>query len=249
MTHLSPPPPVEGATYSSPQMFERRRRILREARKLLVERGLEGFSFRDLCQRAGVAQRTIYNAFGGKERVMASAITQYYLHFIGLIGHSQIADTLDGVLERLIRVHVRNVDIKNYVKAVVALYYSPTADPEIRGAMRQIGVDGMTPWLSRLKASGKLKRGVDPGELIDNLTNVQYMILAGWILGEITDERFVFRMVEALLLMASGAVRGKALIEVNARLEDMHGERAWFDGTVEGARAALLAAGIGRGRG
>lgn len=247
MNHL-PPPPAEGSTYSSPQMFERRRRILREARKLLVERGLEGFTLRDLGERAGVAQRTIYNAFGGKERVMAVAIRQYHHHFIGLVSHAHPADSLDGVLEQLILTHVRNLDIKNYVKAVVALYYSPTADPEIRAAMRQIGIDALTPWLHRLKAAGKLRRGIDYDELIDNLTNVQYMILAGWRLGEIADDRFVFRMVEALLLMAAGAAKGAAHAEITDRLNDLHGERAWFDGAVEGAKAALAAAGIGRVR-
>ena len=247
INHL-PPPPAEGSTYSSPQMFERRRRILREARNLLVERGLEGFTLRDLCQRADVAQRTIYNVFGGKERVMATAIRQHHAHFIGLVNHVHPADGLDGVIEQLILTHQRNLDIKNYVRAVVALYYSPTAAPEIRGAMRQIGIDVLTPWLHGLKAAGKLKRGVAFDELIENLTNVQYMILAGWCLGEIPDDRFVFRMVEALLLMAAGAAKGAALAEITGRLNDLHGERAWFDGAVADARTALAAAGIGRPR-
>jgi len=241
---LPPHGSAEGSTYSSPQMFERRRRILREARGLLVERGLEGFSLRDLGQRAGVAQRTIYNAFGGKERVMAVAIQQYYNHFVGRLVQAHPIDTLDGVVERLICAHIRNVDIKNYVKAVVALYNSPTADPEIRGAMRRIGVEGLTPWLRRLSASGKIRRGIDYDELVDNLTNVQYMMLTAWCLDAIEEERFVFRLIEAFLLMAGGATRGSALAEINGWLADLHGPKIRFASAVEGARVALAAAGI-----
>lgn len=225
-------------------MFERRRRILREARKLLVQRGLEGFTFRELCKNADVAQRTIYNAFGGKERVMAMAIRQYYDQFVESIPHAFTAQTLDGVLEQLIYTHVRNGDIKNYTKAVIALYNSPTADPEIREAMRQIGVEGLTPLITMMKAQGKIERGIDIDELIDNLTNVQYMILSGWCLGSIEDSRFVFRMIEAFLLMASSVTKGTARAEIVERLRDLHGPRTWFDAAVANARASLRQAGI-----
>jgi AcrR family transcriptional regulator len=181
---------LEASTYSSPSMFERRRRILREARKLLIERGLESFGFSELGKTAKVARKTIYNAFGGKERVIAMAIRQDHGEFVAGTRHAYAIDTLDGVLEQLTYTHVRDGEIKNYTKAVTALYHSPTTDPSIGEAMRQIGVDGLNPWVRRLKAPGKLKKGVDIDDLVDNLTNVQYMILAGWCLGAIEDDRF-----------------------------------------------------------
>ena len=225
-------------------MHERRRRILREARKLLIARGLEGFSFRELCKSAHVAERTIYNAFGGKERVIAMAIRSYYDQFVATIQHAYPNNTLDGILEQLFCTHVRNGDIKNYTKAVVALYYSPTADPEIREALRLIGVDALSPWVLAMKRADGLRPGVDFDDMVDNLSNVQYMILAGWCLGTISDDRFVYRMIEAFLLVASGATQRQAHAEIGARLKDMHGRRLWFDASVAGARQALLDVGI-----
>ena len=242
---MSRPPPVAGTGgYASQPMHERRRRILREARKLLVARGLEGFSYRELGRAAKVAERTIYNAFGGREQVIAMAIRRYYDQFVATIRHNYPNDTLDGILEQLFCTHVRNGDIKNYTKAVVALYYSPTADPAIREALRRIGVDGLSPWVLAMKRAGELRPGVDFDDLVDNLSNVQYMILAGWCLGEVDNERFVYRMIEAFLLMASGATQRRAHAEIIARLKDMHGRRLWFDASIAGARQALLDVGI-----
>ena len=59
-----------GMTNSSPAMFDRRRRILCAVRDLIRERGLDGFNIRELCRRAEVAQRTVYNAFGSKENTI-----------------------------------------------------------------------------------------------------------------------------------------------------------------------------------
>jgi hypothetical protein len=70
------------------------------------------------------------------------------------------------------------------------------------------------------------------------------MVLAGWCLGTIDDDRFVYRMIEVFLLVASGATQMQAHAEINARLKDMHGRRMWFDAAVAGARQALLDVGI-----
>ena len=67
--------------YKSNNMVERRLRILREARRMIAETDSIDFSLEELCARAGVAKNTIYNAFGNKENVIASAIQQYIEDF------------------------------------------------------------------------------------------------------------------------------------------------------------------------
>ena len=61
-------------TYSSPAIMERRRRILEETRKIIAEKGIAALSMNEIGQRAGVAKRTLYNAFQTRERMIASAI-------------------------------------------------------------------------------------------------------------------------------------------------------------------------------
>src|SRR5688500_15915675 len=98
--------------YRSDNIVERRKRILREARKLIAETGLSGFSVRELAHRAGIAQKTLYNAFGSKENVIALAIRQYMDDFNARMTTRFDHGTLEERLEKLIKVHSRNVQIR-----------------------------------------------------------------------------------------------------------------------------------------
>ena len=70
--------PQRPANYQSPAIRERRRRILNEARLMISEKGINDFSMDELGVRAGVAKRTLYNAFNSKELIISTAIQQYF---------------------------------------------------------------------------------------------------------------------------------------------------------------------------
>ena len=60
--------------YNSPRQQERRDNILATARRLLSERGYEGVTMELLAVEAGVARKTLYNAFGGKDALLLEAV-------------------------------------------------------------------------------------------------------------------------------------------------------------------------------
>ena len=105
------PHPERQLVYSSPLIQERRKRILHEARKMIAERGIERFSIRELCRRADVAQRTLYNAFHSKDRVIALAIREAYEDVNNALRNSTSAETLDGIIDRLVAVSRRNMKV------------------------------------------------------------------------------------------------------------------------------------------
>src|SRR5579862_1973223 len=112
--------------YGSPVMQDRRQRILAEAQALLDERGVDGFTIRELSRRADVAQRTLYNVFGSKEDIVASAIE---LHFTSLLPEFPPpppgADVeaylclMDAILER-------TINLRRYATAMATVFFSPT---------------------------------------------------------------------------------------------------------------------------
>ena len=61
-------------SYNSPRQQERRDNILATARRLLTERGYEGVTMDVLATEAGVAKKTLYNAFGGKDALLLEAV-------------------------------------------------------------------------------------------------------------------------------------------------------------------------------
>ena len=57
------------------QKRERGEHILEATRTLLAERGYAGVTVRELAARCGVSVPTLYNRFGGKDALIAQAVS------------------------------------------------------------------------------------------------------------------------------------------------------------------------------
>lgn len=228
-----------GMSSSSPAMFERRRRILKEARRLIGQGHADGFSMRALCDRSGVAVNTLYNAFGSKENIIALAITQYFEDFHRSVTFDFAADTLPGVIEREIATTVRNLAIPEYVRAVTTLFFSATARPPVRSALINIAIRPYQPWFDHLRAARKLERGVAPERIAANLSALLYAQVQEWRIGEFDEAAFVGARLDAVLSYISGITRGTARQEVRAWWGDLHGDRALVGPVLAGALAKL----------
>jgi len=212
--------------YKSEVIFERRRRILRETRKLIAQRGYAGFSVRELCERASIAQKTLYNAFDNKENVIAAAIREYMAEFNDRTIYRFDVQTLDGRLERLIKVHSRNIQIKPYTSAIMAVYNAPGADRAVRGAIKNVADVGLRPFAEALETSKALAVGATASSLIHLLTTSTYAVLTDWCLGEIPDVDLVDRVSEIFLLIVVGATKGQVRADARRWLQDVRGQRA-----------------------
>lgn len=65
-----------GAERLSPRAIERRARILDTASRLLGEHGYDGVSMRTIAAQSGVVEKTLYNIYGTKDRLIAAAARQ-----------------------------------------------------------------------------------------------------------------------------------------------------------------------------
>ncbi len=209
-----------GMTNSSPAMFDRRRRILCAVRDLIRERGLDGFNIRELCRRAEVAQRTVYNAFGSKENVLALAIREYSEGFFRNVSFEAPAERFEGALERQATVLMRNLDLPEYVRAVGGLYFSPTIPNDIRAVLLAIGKRSWAPWLASLSGR-QLEPGVNVTRLCTNLSHLQFAILIDWIAGSVSDEQILSLTLKTVLDMLAGSLRGTALRQVRDMRADL----------------------------
>lgn len=202
------PNPAREPIYASSSIQARRRRILQETRRMIAEKGIDGFSVRVLCRNADVAQRTLYNAFQSKDRLIAIAIRETYEDINRHIGYKTAATTLEGIIDRLISVNSRNLKARNYTKAVVSLYFSPTIGEDVWDALRQMVFLNLRQWLDRLAADGSLEEAVDVDEAAGVFANLEYSIINDWAVGRLSDEDYVPRLVLAVLSHAAGITRG-----------------------------------------
>lgn len=211
-------------TYQSASMIDRRRKILHETRVLIRERGSDGFSIREICDRSGIAQKTLYNNFGSKEGVIASAIYEALVEFHDNQRFHFEGTTLRGRLERSIRVRNRNLQARPYAVAIISIYNSLSAGREIREAMRKASTHGLEKFALRMEAEDMLASGVTAHSYLENAITVSYALLTDWAFGLIEDEALVDRGAEGLLTVLLASTKGKMAEDAAQWLENLRAQ-------------------------
>lgn len=201
--------PDRQPVYSSASIEERRRRILTETRHMIAAVGIDGFSIRTLCRNADVAQRTLYNAFHSKDRLIALAIREAYEDVNRYMRYRTSPDTLEGIVNRLIAVNTRNLKAPNYTKAVVSLYFSPAISDDIWNALRGMAFLNLRKWLDRVAREGGLQPWADIDQSAADFANLEYSIINDWAVGRLSDEAYVPRLITSVLSHAVGVTSGE----------------------------------------
>ncbi|OCC23519.1 hypothetical protein MB02_10035 [Croceicoccus estronivorus] len=220
----------ERSGYASPSIKARRLRILSETRKIISEQGIAGVAMEDVAQRAGVAKRTIYNAFQSKERMIAAAIQQYFDEYAEHLTYHTEEATVDWMIERLAVVARRNLKIRNYSRALMNIYFTHEVDPEIQQAIYAIAADSHEPWVRNLHSKRQLQPWIDPDELIMALVALRYSIAFSWVEGQIPDDQFIIVLTRSFLVHMAGATRGMARKAIDQRLSNLE-ENPYILGT------------------
>ena len=196
--------------YSSPLIQERRRRILKETRKLIAQKGLANFSVRELCKQADIAQRTLYNHFSSKERVAALAIKEAFDEIRYHVNFKTSATSIEGMIDRAIAINSRNLRARNYALAVVTIYFSPTSTDDVWEVLQNLGTTGITVLLESLAESGQIEDWADIDEVALTFSNTSFAIINEWCMGRLSDGDYLRRIVDGLLLLLCGVCRGEA---------------------------------------
>ena len=170
-------------------MADRKQRILSEAQRLLDEQGVEGFTIRELSRRAGVAQRTLYNVFGSKEDIVASAIEQHYAGLLEDLPPPTQVDDIELQLRRIAGISRVVISLRRYATAMVGVFFSPAVDRRIYDSLRRISVAGSGNWIDRAEAAKVLVKmsDADRERLTTLVVNVGYANVTDWSAGRIPD--------------------------------------------------------------
>ena len=207
--------------YASPAILARRARILELARELIAEQGYARFSMKELGVRAGVAKQTLYNIFQSKERLIASAITALFeINEAAVDYHSQ-PGTMERMIERTIAVWRIGHQTINYMSAIIAIYHSPDAAPDIWDTIHAVGCYSHAAWIEALASADMLQPWVDAQTLIDEMVAYRYAIVLAWCQRRLDDDEMLRRLVVGSLCMVLGSTRGPARTEIDSRLAEI----------------------------
>lgn len=185
---------------------------------MIAEQGIAALSMNEIGLRAGVAKRTLYNAFQTRERMIAAAIQDYFDEYVGQISYAYPVGTMLHNLERMISVVQRNRQIRNYIRAIMALYFSPDVDSDIWIAMHSMATRPSMEWLRALESKKQLNHWINVDDLADDVVRLEYATINNWALGRIADDQIVVRLISSYLTFMLGATRGAARKEIETLL-------------------------------
>ena len=184
---------------------------------MIAEDGIDGFSIRKLCQRAGVAQRTLYNAFQNKDRLIALAIREAFDEFQAYVRTGTDPGSLSGLITRTVAINRRNFRVRNYTKAVCAIYFAPTTPRDVWQTLQDMSLRANGEWLQRRRDD--IHPWIDLDHFAHSMANVQYATINDWCLGRLADDEYLPRLAENMLLLIIGAVHGDLASEAAEYLE------------------------------
>ncbi len=200
--------PATTAKYASSKMADRRERILEAARDYVAEVGYGRVTTRGLAERAGVSPATLFNIYGSKEALIAASVEDHLAGFLGRSGPPLTSvEQLMASIKRMPKEIIRKAP---YSRAMVAIYFSPETDNPVRDTLRATAQSKQTALLRVLSETGQLKKGMDPDDLSDQLTNGLFAVIHDWALGRLSDAALKKRLLMTARLTLSSALNGAA---------------------------------------
>ena len=194
--------------YASPLIAQRRARILDEVKKLIGEMGADGFTLRDLGQRAGVSVTTIYNVFGDKEGVIAHALREFDAG-IALDLPDDAAD-LDGFLRAISDTSAVVVANRAYALALADLYFSRSLPHGLFELIRSMPLHVFSHWLQLAMQAGLMAGRLDRAAAEACYNNLEWAGVKDWGAGRI-DNAELHRMRHRHFLMMVATMAAPAL--------------------------------------
>ncbi|MGE0665669.1 MAG: TetR/AcrR family transcriptional regulator [Sphingomonadales bacterium] len=207
------------SSYSSESMARRRERVLEETRKLIAEAGYDGVTMRLLAERSEVASATLYNIYGNKETLIATAVSEL---FEDQMAHpnAEGVSGLDGTLARTRWIAGEIRRMPEYTRAMVTVYFSGSAENLVRDLLRRITTEAHRKLLESLRRKGGLLPWVDIDLLASMTANQQYAAVHDWAIGKVPSEKLADRQIYELLLALSGVTTGDVGEDIRRRLAE-----------------------------
>ena len=162
----------------------------------------------------------MYNAFLTRERLIAAAIQEYFVEYSSRLSFNSDVGTLRRNIERIAAIGRSNDKIRNYIRATMAVYFSPDIHPDIWEAMHSVAVRSNIDLLNSLRKAGQLQPWVDPDALANDIVRYEYATINDWMRGMLAEDQLIPRLTLSYLTFMSGATREGTRAEIEAMINE-----------------------------
>jgi AcrR family transcriptional regulator len=214
--------PALPRVYRSARQRERGERILEVTRSMLTEAGYHGVTMRDVCERAGVARKTLYDRFGSKDALVLAAVTEV-LDAVDLRAR-KLAGADDGIGAVLAyqRAAFRQiVRAPKYAAAMGHALFQAAPEDALSHVLLRNRIARNASALAHARARGELAPAVDIDTLAAHLTAQSWGVIMLWMKGLVALDRIETESRRACLMTLIAAATGarrEALIQLLGEL-------------------------------
>lgn len=196
------------SSYASEAMARRRSRVLEETRRLIAEAGYDGVTMRLLAERSEVASATLYNIYGNKETLIATAVSELFEEQMEQ-GLQHSGGGLGGELSRIEWIANEILRMPEYARAMVTVYFSGSAENVVRDLLHKITATNYAKLLTGMQRDGGLAPWVNVGLAASELANHEYAVVHEWAVGQIPSHKLAERQKYVMLLALGSITQGE----------------------------------------
>jgi len=192
------------------QLHERRERILETARALIGEIGYQALTMRELAARCRVSVPTLYNQFGSKNELLATAVQS---HFSGLLGSDPQATRGGGHMHLIAVVRLcasEMTRLPDYHRALIGAFMGLRDTDATQATLISNLTSELAVALAELRESGQLRDWLDIDVLAEQITQSCIASSVSWAIGVLDDERLEASMLHAACCLTLCAAQGAA---------------------------------------
>jgi len=186
----------------------RRAQILVAARRMIVERGYEAVTIRELASECGVSVPTLYNQFGGNDALLAEAIEDQFR----ASQQTRAFERAEPGLERLLTVIDQSaqqlLDSATYSRRLLAAFTAIRSTTAIQQKVGEVFVEVLIAELSVMRSRRQLLPWVDLPRLAGQLVSANIGIAVQWSSGLLQSVELQPAMRYAMGLVLLGVLRG-----------------------------------------
>ncbi len=199
----------------SEQRAARRAFILETARQMISERGYEAVTVRDLAQRCRVSVPTLYNQFGGKDQLLATAIEAYF--HLGHGGIDKLTPGSDRLLALIDQCAEQLLAAPEYHRRLLEAFSSMPSTEAVKVNVAAALIEQIVVQLDEMQRGRQLAAWVQTHALAVQLTSTCIGTAIQWSAGYISDERLLDGMRYTMGLVLLGVARG----QTSGRIEQL----------------------------
>lgn len=189
-------------TYLSPQMEERRHRILQTARALIAEGGESNLTISRLCEQAQVSAKAVYLAFGDRDGIILAALAEHMdtiQRFLDVAPPA--ADTL-SILREYDWIAAELFRGPEFARTIIGYYFMAAPREAAIASLRSVPLARVRRWFAHQKRQGHLIEGLDLDRLAYAQVDGEYTVLQRWASARIADEHMAEELKANFLSIA-----------------------------------------------